>query len=65
MLQAALGKLAAYNMITLTPDAITVHRLVQALARTPDTHGQPDDRDPHRRPEAITAALHTGACQTR
>ncbi|MFI0373267.1 FxSxx-COOH system tetratricopeptide repeat protein [Actinomadura sp. 1N219] len=38
----ALGDLAAYNMITLDADTITVHRLVQAVARTPD----PDD--PHR-----------------
>ncbi|WP_149263509.1 tetratricopeptide repeat protein [Actinomadura sp. K4S16] len=57
LLQAALGKLAAYNMITLTPGTITVHRLVQALARTPDD--RPGDRDPHRSPEAIITALHT------
>ncbi|WP_205718518.1 tetratricopeptide repeat protein [Actinomadura sp. WMMA1423] len=59
LLQAALGKLAAYNMITLTPDTVTVHRLVQAVARTPDTHRPVEDRDPHRGPEAITAARHT------
>ncbi|WP_157419346.1 NB-ARC domain-containing protein, partial [Actinomadura formosensis] len=59
LLQAALGKLAAYNMITLTPDTVTVHRLVQAVARTPDTHGPAEDRDPHRRPEAITVARRT------
>ncbi|MFI0409905.1 tetratricopeptide repeat protein [Actinomadura sp. 3N508] len=42
-LQQALGSLAAYNMITLHDDgAISVHRLVQALARTPDP------ADPHR-----------------
>ncbi|MCC8248800.1 tetratricopeptide repeat protein [Saccharothrix luteola] len=46
----ALGRLAAYSMITLTADAISVHRLVQAVTRTPD----PDD--PHRRPDDITAA---------
>ncbi|NUT48176.1 MAG: tetratricopeptide repeat protein, partial [Saccharothrix sp.] len=49
-LSHALGRLAAYSMITLTDDAISVHRLVQAVARTPD------GTDPHRRPEDITAA---------
>ncbi|WP_198653840.1 FxSxx-COOH system tetratricopeptide repeat protein [Actinocorallia populi] len=49
-LTEALGLLAAYNMITLTQDTITVHRLVQAVARTPDAG------DPHRLPEAVTAA---------
>ncbi|GAA2171346.1 tetratricopeptide repeat protein [Actinomadura napierensis] len=57
LLQAALGKLAAYNMITLTPTTITVHRLVQALARTPDDN--PDDGDRHRRAADITAARDT------
>ncbi|MER5917035.1 tetratricopeptide repeat protein [Streptomyces sp. NPDC001982] len=33
----ALGVLAAYSMITLTTDSVSVHRLVQAVARTPDT----------------------------
>jgi tetratricopeptide (TPR) repeat protein len=61
----AIGRLAAYSMITLTgpddehppdrppadrPGVLAVHRLVQALARTPEPH------DPHRDPEAITAA---------
>ncbi|MEU8358757.1 NB-ARC domain-containing protein [Nonomuraea sp. NPDC048882] len=45
--QHALGELAAYNMITLDGQAITVHRLVQAVARTPDS------QDPHRQPTAI------------
>ncbi|RNL72465.1 tetratricopeptide repeat protein [Streptomyces sp. I6] len=49
---AALGLLAAYSMIT--PDAptgtVAVHRLVQALTRTPD----PDD--PHRTPELVDQA---------
>ncbi|MEU4102224.1 FxSxx-COOH system tetratricopeptide repeat protein [Streptomyces tanashiensis] len=39
----AVRRLAAYSMITLTGDTISVHRLVQALARTPDPE------DPHRR----------------
>ncbi|WP_283112136.1 tetratricopeptide repeat protein [Streptomyces halobius] len=59
---AALGLLTAYNMITpdLATGTLAVHRLVQALARTPD----PDD--PHRPPtlihqarEQATANLHT------
>ena len=39
----ALGVLASYSMITLTPDAVSMHRLVQAviLARQP-----PDDEAP-------------------
>ncbi|MFI6038095.1 tetratricopeptide repeat protein [Streptomyces sp. NPDC051315] len=49
---AALGVLAAYNMIT--PDrntaTLSIHRLVQALARTPDPEG------PHRTPELIDQA---------
>ncbi|MEV4020479.1 tetratricopeptide repeat protein [Nonomuraea angiospora] len=48
--QHALGELAAYNMITLDSETIIVHRLVQAVARTPD----PDD--PHRQGDAINAA---------
>ncbi|NAS20079.1 tetratricopeptide repeat protein [Herbidospora sp. NEAU-GS84] len=50
VLQQALGRLAAYNMITLYQEGITVHRLVQAVARTP----HPDD--PHRRPADVTTA---------
>ncbi|KAB2341613.1 tetratricopeptide repeat protein [Actinomadura rudentiformis] len=46
----ALGALHAYNMITLESDTITVHRLVQAVARTPD----PDD--PHRHATDINRA---------
>ncbi|MFI6742964.1 tetratricopeptide repeat protein [Nonomuraea sp. NPDC050451] len=41
-LQQALNSLAAYNMISLYETGITVHRLVQAVARTPDA------TDPHR-----------------
>ncbi|MEU3069920.1 tetratricopeptide repeat protein, partial [Streptomyces sp. NPDC006906] len=59
---AAVGLLTAYSMITpdLPTGTLAVHRLVQALARTPD----PDD--PHRTPHRIaqarqqaTANLHT------
>ncbi|MFJ6676143.1 tetratricopeptide repeat protein [Actinosynnema sp. NPDC091369] len=51
-LSEALGRLAAYNMITLTGDTIAVHRLAQAVTRTPD----PDD--PHRQPADVTRARH-------
>jgi tetratricopeptide (TPR) repeat protein len=46
----ALALLNAYSMITLTPDTITLHRLLQAVARTPDA------ADPHRTPEAVSRA---------
>ncbi|WP_157620908.1 tetratricopeptide repeat protein [Saccharothrix sp. NRRL B-16348] len=49
----AMGRLAAYSMITLTADTINVHRLVQAVARTPDP------ADPRRRAEDIAAARDT------
>lgn len=48
----ALGRLAAYSMIRLGPHTVGVHRLVQAVTRTPDPG------DPHRRAEDITAARH-------
>jgi tetratricopeptide (TPR) repeat protein/transcriptional regulator with XRE-family HTH domain len=48
--EAALGSLAAYNMITLNTGSVTVHRLVQAVARTPDP------ADPHRRHTDIHTA---------
>ncbi|MEU8364952.1 FxSxx-COOH system tetratricopeptide repeat protein [Nonomuraea sp. NPDC048882] len=48
--QQALGDLAAYNMISLDSAVVTVHRLVQAVARTPD----PDD--PHRQAVDIDTA---------
>ncbi|MEV0767752.1 tetratricopeptide repeat protein, partial [Nocardia salmonicida] len=60
---AALGVLAAYNMITPDPDGagLSIHRLVQAVARTPDP------TDPHRDTAAIqrarthaTDTLHAG-----
>ncbi|MGI5170517.1 FxSxx-COOH system tetratricopeptide repeat protein [Spirillospora sp. CA-253888] len=55
--QEAVARLAAYNMITLAPDGttISVHRLVQAVARTPAPEGIDD---PHRRTADITAARH-------
>ncbi|WP_158588149.1 tetratricopeptide repeat protein [Actinomadura logoneensis] len=55
----ALGDLAAYNMIGLEEDTVTVHRLVQAVARTPDPR-TPDhpDADPHRRSTDIDNARH-------
>jgi tetratricopeptide (TPR) repeat protein len=48
-IEHAIGRLAAYNMITLTQNgsAIAVHRLVQAVARTADP------ADPHRQPDDI------------
>ncbi|WP_085575993.1 tetratricopeptide repeat protein [Streptomyces sp. 13-12-16] len=50
-LAAAIGKLAAYNMVTDNHNGtLSVHRLVQALARTPDPH------DPHRRTDDISHA---------
>ncbi|MFD6878396.1 MULTISPECIES: FxSxx-COOH system tetratricopeptide repeat protein [unclassified Streptomyces] len=55
-LAAAIGRLVAYNMVTANhDDTLSVHRLVQALARTPD----PDD--PHRRPEAVDHARNQAA----
>lgn len=44
----ALALLNTYSMITLTPQSVTIHRLVQAVARIPDP------ADPHRAPEAIS-----------
>ncbi|GAA4680447.1 hypothetical protein GCM10023324_38080 [Streptomyces youssoufiensis] len=50
-LATAIGKLVAYSMITDNHDGtLTIHRLLQVLARTPD----PDD--PHRLPEAVDQA---------
>jgi tetratricopeptide (TPR) repeat protein len=42
----AVGRLSAYNMITVTAEVFGVHRLVQAVARTPEPN------NPHR--EALT-----------
>ncbi|MEV0167593.1 tetratricopeptide repeat protein [Nonomuraea fuscirosea] len=52
---SAVGRLAAYSMITVRRDTLAVHRLVGAVARTPD----PDD--PHRRPEDIAEAREQAA----
>ncbi|WP_410666315.1 FxSxx-COOH system tetratricopeptide repeat protein [Amycolatopsis sp. lyj-84] len=49
-LSEALGRLAAYSMITLDAETIGVHRLVQAVTRTPDP------ADPYRGPEDIDHA---------
>lgn len=49
-LTEALGRLAAHSMITLGVDTISVHRVIQAVSRTPD----PDDR--HRLPEDVAAS---------
>jgi tetratricopeptide (TPR) repeat protein len=46
----AIGRLAAYNMITVEGDALAVHRLVQAVLRTPDAG------DPHRTLDDIDQA---------
>jgi len=46
----AVGRLAAYSMLTADTGILTVHRLVQAVTRTPDPG------DPHRNPQAIDAA---------
>ncbi|UUU45176.1 FxSxx-COOH system tetratricopeptide repeat protein [Streptomyces sp. NBC_00162] len=57
-LTAAIGRLIAYSMVTDNHDGtLTVHRLVQALARTPD----PDD--PHRRPEDVDHARNQAAAR--
>ncbi|MGW4365490.1 FxSxx-COOH system tetratricopeptide repeat protein, partial [Nocardia takedensis] len=58
-LHTAIGLLSAYNMITPDPAtaSISIHRLVQTLARTPDL------TDPHRTPETIRTA-HTTATTT-
>jgi tetratricopeptide (TPR) repeat protein len=45
-----LALLHSYSMITLTPRSVTIHRLVQAVARLPDP------ADPHRTPDAISQA---------
>ena len=50
VLLSALGRLAAYSMLTVTEGTLAMHRLVQAVARTPD----PDI--PHRNGRAIDQA---------
>ncbi|MCX4657272.1 tetratricopeptide repeat protein [Streptomyces microflavus] len=50
-LATALGRLIAYNMITDNHDGtLTIHRLVQSLARLPEP------TDPHRLPDAVDQA---------
>ena len=46
----AIGRLAAYIMLTADTDAVAIHRLVQAVTRTPEPG------DPHGDPHAIDAA---------
>ncbi|MFD4970150.1 tetratricopeptide repeat protein [Streptomyces sp. NPDC058424] len=53
----ALSQLAAYSMITLDADTLSVHRLIQTIARTPDP-STTDGADPHRTHDTITTARH-------
>ena len=46
----ATGRLAAYSMLTADAGVLAMHRLVQAVTRTPDPG------DPHRSPQAIDDA---------
>ena len=46
----AIGRLAAYSMLTADETDLAVHRLVQAVARTPTAD------DPHRNPQAVEEA---------
>jgi tetratricopeptide (TPR) repeat protein len=46
----AVGRLAAYSMLTADADGLVMHRLVQAVTRTPNPG------DPHRDPQAIADA---------
>lgn len=54
---AAVGRLAAYSMISAYPAGIDVHRVVQAVTRTAD----PDD--PFRQPDDIDRARETALAQ--
>lgn len=51
----ALGRLAAHSMLALHGETISLHRLVQAVARTSD------HTDPHRRPDAVALAREMAA----
>ena len=53
----AVGRLAAYNMLTIDTGTLAMHRLVQAVTRTPSPG------DPHRDPQAIDAARHQATRQ--
>ena len=46
----AVGRLAAYSMLTADAGTLAMHRLVQAVTRTPDPG------DPHRDPQAVDDA---------
>jgi tetratricopeptide (TPR) repeat protein len=52
-LGAALNLLAAYHLVTLTPETMSVHPLVQEITRTPSA------TDPHRAAEDIERARRT------
>ncbi|WP_330317592.1 tetratricopeptide repeat protein [Streptomyces platensis] len=58
-LARAVGRLAAYGLLTVHPDTATVsmHRLLQAVARTPDRG------DPHRQSHYINDALSHATAQ--
>ena len=56
---SALGALAAYDMIRLDEETITVHRLVQAVARTLDPG------DPHRQGPSILLAREAATASLR
>ncbi|MFI7337280.1 FxSxx-COOH system tetratricopeptide repeat protein [Streptomyces sp. NPDC050085] len=59
-LATAIGHLTAYSMLTDNHDGtVTVHRLVQALARTPDPE------DPHRTPALIEPARRDATARLR
>src|SRR5215472_14649746 len=51
----AVGRLAAYSMLTAGPGTLALRRLVQAVTRTPDPG------DPHRDPQVIDAAREQAA----
>src|SRR6185369_7335361 len=53
----AVGRLAAYSMLTAAAGTLAMHRLVQAVTRTPDPG------DPHRDPRLIDAARDQATCQ--
>jgi len=53
----ATGRLAAYSVITTDTGTLAMHRLVQAVTRTPDPG------DSHRSPQAIADAWDQATCQ--
>ena len=53
----AVGRLAAYSMLTADESTLAMHRLVQAVTRTPDAS------DSHRDPQQIDAARHQATRQ--